>query len=98
MNSADKRQDTGDGMLLGMEKTVEHIFAQVPTTGLYSIWVQHVGQFEDETGQYYGLAWWTLAVPEPSAYVLLLLGVAALAVRTWASRSACAEHPGAASM
>lgn len=73
----------------------EHIFAQVPTTGLYSIWLRHVGQFEGETGQYYGLAWWTLAVPEPSAYVLLLLGLAALAARTWASRSAARTTRGA---
>lgn len=69
--------------------SAEHIFAPVPSTGSYSIWVYHLGALEGETGQYYGLAWWTVAVPEPGTNILLLLGFVALAAQARVRAGGC---------
>jgi hypothetical protein len=43
------------------ESTVEHIFASIPTTGLYEIWVQNSNELFDAGP--YALAWWLAAPP-----------------------------------
>ncbi|MGD1943078.1 MAG: S8 family serine peptidase [Leptolyngbyaceae cyanobacterium] len=41
--------------------SLEHIFAQVPTTGQYKLRVVYRQQIEDELAQDYALAWWAVA-------------------------------------
>jgi hypothetical protein len=45
---------------ISTDSTIEHIFAQIPTTGEYEIWVH---QFDNDIGigQNYALAWWAMA-------------------------------------
>jgi hypothetical protein len=42
------------------DATIEHLFAQIPTTGMYEFWVH---QFDNDlgNGQDYAVAWWAMA-------------------------------------
>jgi hypothetical protein len=60
---------------------VEHLHFPIPRTSLYRIEVKYFGNlFGAETSEEYGLAWHATAVPEPSAIVLLALGILAASV------------------
>jgi len=62
---------------------VEHLAFILPTTGYYGLEVINAGDlynFNDATGEFYGLAWY-IALPEPSSLELLLLGLASMVIR-----------------
>jgi hypothetical protein len=56
--------------------SVEHIFFQLDATKQYDILVRSLST--NTLAQNYGLAWWTQAVPEPAASVLLLSAILGL--------------------
>lgn len=47
---------------IATDTSVEHIFAQIGTPGMYEIWVEQAGG-SLFGGQNYALAWWTKAIP-----------------------------------
>ncbi len=52
--------------------TMEHIFFEIQDAGYYELWVHHAGDGTlGASDQQYGLAWWTVSIPEPSAAILL---------------------------
>ena len=56
--------------------SIEHIFFQIPESGEYEFWVR---QFDEPLGdQFYSVAWWAKPVPEPSTWILLILGMGGL--------------------
>lgn len=67
---------------------VEHIFVEIPTDGDYEFWVRQVGPSPFAGGgQAYAVAWQGVpAVPEPSAVVLLGIGVVGLVAYHWRRR------------
>ena len=57
---------------------VEHIFFKIPRSGEYEFWVN---QFDQPLGdQFYGVAWWAVAAPEPSTVLLVASGLVAVGV------------------
>jgi hypothetical protein len=64
---------------------VEHLHFEIADQGFYGFQVDYTGNHFDfdtpETGELYGLAWSTTAVPEPTAMGLLALGFIGLIAR-----------------
>jgi hypothetical protein len=60
----------------------EHFTFAIPTAGQYMLRVRWTEEMFDVIGdlnlEQYGLAWSTTAVPEPTAFVLVLLGLPCL--------------------
>jgi hypothetical protein len=63
---------------LSLYNTVEHLSFLLPQTGYYGIEVLHSGDwwnFTNQSSETYGLAWRSVAVPEPSSLALIALAV-----------------------
>lgn len=78
-------RDLGTGELVARSistyNVVEHLHFEIPSTGLYQIEVDYVGDLFDRSGgthlsEEYGLAWAGTIVPEPATLVLIALGAA----------------------
>ncbi len=72
---------------LSLYDPVEHLTFDLPVTGTYGVRV-HYGSnvFGALTSEEYGLAWWGVAVPEPSSMVLAAFGAVGLATLAWRRR------------
>jgi hypothetical protein len=56
---------------------VEHLTFNLPQNGTYGLRVSYPSNvFGMNTNEQFGLAWWGVAVPEPSSLILVLLGLA----------------------
>ena len=55
--------------------SVEHIFYKIEKTGDYEFWVRQAFASPNAQPQFYGVAWWATAVPEPSTFALAFVAL-----------------------
>lgn len=70
---------------ISLYNTVEHLSFEIPVTGHYMIRViwagEHYDFVDDLDAEFFGLAWYGVAVPAPGALALFSIGIAAVTRR-----------------